>query len=471
MVLVPDSQMPALLGAQANRRQDLRGLESGRRPVMSIPVVTVGQAQEMTWSAAWNGCMDRSPSSGDATDLTELLAACQSGLARAAVVADGSEGLTASLVDRLGAVGVADHRPHRQPTEAARLRGTRGSVCTAGVEPADLAGRIAEAVAELTGSDARHPGTSWTGRSQVPALRRRARERPAASREPSASGTCHRGVGSGRLSRTDHRRRQHRRRTRREGKSVLLVDADSYGASIAAVLGLLDESAGLAQACRLADQGVLDAEALRRVASTGAHQPRDLPGPHRHHPRGPLDGTARVSPVHCPGTRPAAVSPTWWSWTPGSAWKRTKSSASTPWLRAGTRPPCAAGTGGHCLRRWSRRRRGRAAAGPRSYRAGSGGAPGLPGGGDEQGPGVGCGACAGTAVARRLGAVRTARRLLGCLPAGRPRRSRRGAARRLAAAGSGARVDAAAEPSRNWFVHLPSENAKSSVFSSTARRR
>jgi MinD-like ATPase involved in chromosome partitioning or flagellar assembly len=52
-----------------------------------------------------------------------------------------------------------------------------------------------------------------------------------------------------------------------DGKSVLLVDADSYGASIAAVLGLMDESAGLAQACRLADQGLLDAEALRKVAT------------------------------------------------------------------------------------------------------------------------------------------------------------------------------------------------------------
>jgi MinD-like ATPase involved in chromosome partitioning or flagellar assembly len=52
-----------------------------------------------------------------------------------------------------------------------------------------------------------------------------------------------------------------------DGKQVLLVDADSYGASIAAVLGLLDESAGLAQACRLADQGALDASALQKVAT------------------------------------------------------------------------------------------------------------------------------------------------------------------------------------------------------------
>jgi MinD-like ATPase involved in chromosome partitioning or flagellar assembly len=51
-----------------------------------------------------------------------------------------------------------------------------------------------------------------------------------------------------------------------DGKSVLLVDADSYGASVGAVLGLLDEAAGLAQACRLADQGLLDSESLLRVA-------------------------------------------------------------------------------------------------------------------------------------------------------------------------------------------------------------
>ncbi|GAP54269.1 hypothetical protein AHiyo6_08340, partial [Arthrobacter sp. Hiyo6] len=51
------------------------------------------------------------------------------------------------------------------------------------------------------------------------------------------------------------------------GRSVLLVDADSYGASVAGSLGLLDESAGLAQACRLADQGQLSGEALLRVAT------------------------------------------------------------------------------------------------------------------------------------------------------------------------------------------------------------
>lgn len=52
----------------------------------------------------------------------------------------------------------------------------------------------------------------------------------------------------------------------RLGISTLLVDADVYGAVIGQVLGLLDESAGLAVAARQAGNGVLDAAALGRSA-------------------------------------------------------------------------------------------------------------------------------------------------------------------------------------------------------------
>jgi MinD-like ATPase involved in chromosome partitioning or flagellar assembly len=44
------------------------------------------------------------------------------------------------------------------------------------------------------------------------------------------------------------------------------VDADTYAAGVATYLGLLDESAALAHACRLADQGLLDVPALERAA-------------------------------------------------------------------------------------------------------------------------------------------------------------------------------------------------------------
>lgn len=52
-----------------------------------------------------------------------------------------------------------------------------------------------------------------------------------------------------------------------DGKRVLLIDADSYGASVAANLGLLDESATFAQACRSADQGLLNVNTLSGIAS------------------------------------------------------------------------------------------------------------------------------------------------------------------------------------------------------------
>jgi MinD-like ATPase involved in chromosome partitioning or flagellar assembly len=57
----------------------------------------------------------------------------------------------------------------------------------------------------------------------------------------------------------------------RKGIDVLLIDADTYGASIAQVLGLLDESSGVAAACRHANAGRLDVVALTRCA-------RQVPG-------------------------------------------------------------------------------------------------------------------------------------------------------------------------------------------------
>ena len=52
----------------------------------------------------------------------------------------------------------------------------------------------------------------------------------------------------------------------RLGVSTLLIDADTYGPSVAQQLGLLSDTSGLAAACRLAGQGRLDAAALHRVS-------------------------------------------------------------------------------------------------------------------------------------------------------------------------------------------------------------
>src|SRR4029450_11154857 len=53
------------------------------------------------------------------------------------------------------------------------------------------------------------------------------------------------------------------------GHEALLVDADTYGASVAQALGMLDESAGIAAAARAANQGALDVRRLGTLAPRG----------------------------------------------------------------------------------------------------------------------------------------------------------------------------------------------------------
>ena len=65
------------------------------------------------------------------------------------------------------------------------------------------------------------------------------------------------------------------------GQSVLLIDADSYGGAIAPTLGLIDDAAGFAAACRLAESGTLtagDIENLSHSVSTSAGKLRVLSG-------------------------------------------------------------------------------------------------------------------------------------------------------------------------------------------------
>jgi Mrp family chromosome partitioning ATPase len=233
---------------------------------MSIPVVTVGPAQE-----AVVGGLERLH--GPVTvvrrcsELAELMAACQSGLALAAVVAEGCEELTATLVDRLGAVGVSIVALTGDPAEAARLTAIGVATASADIEPAALALRISETVGRDGGSLASRtfPDAGFADFSSGFHV---------SSEEPEPEAAA---AGSGRVIAVWGPTGAPGRtlvavnmaaELAAEGKSVILVDADSYGASVSAMLGLLEESAGLAQACRLADQGLLDADALGRTATT-----------------------------------------------------------------------------------------------------------------------------------------------------------------------------------------------------------
>ncbi|MFV0461725.1 MAG: CpaE family protein [Nostocoides sp.] len=63
-----------------------------------------------------------------------------------------------------------------------------------------------------------------------------------------------------------------------EGKQALLIDADTWGASVAQSLALVDEAPGLVAAVRAADQGRLDEMELARLAPSVAAHWRVLTG-------------------------------------------------------------------------------------------------------------------------------------------------------------------------------------------------
>jgi MinD-like ATPase involved in chromosome partitioning or flagellar assembly len=358
----------------------------------AISVVTVGDSGSRVIDEL-ERARDRVTVVRRCPELAALLAACQSGLAQAAVVAAGAEGLSATLVDRLAAVGVAVVALANGDEETKRLHGIGVTVDRPDVSAAQLAATIAKAVAARAHSsrggyshareasdhsdaspgqdewsknddgaqrsgptspgpvagphqmthDAAHSGASafqagsrreeadnapsrgrpaidaGTGTGDAAAGEtpsseardegssprkhveqgRRGRFRPARKRGRSAES-----LGAGASSRTLRRSRGVQEATVRDtggdtggparllavwgpigspgrttialnmaaelavtGKNVLVVDADTYGSSMAAALGLLDEAASLAHACRVADQGLLSASELRRIAT------------------------------------------------------------------------------------------------------------------------------------------------------------------------------------------------------------
>lgn len=299
-------------------------------------------------------------------ELAELLAACQNGLAQAAVVASGADELSATLVDRLAAVGVSVVAIAATETEAQRLRGLGAVPVAEQATPELLSQVVASAVQSRRWLDA-----SGYAVPTVPDARAasggNSRQDPYDDVSPTAAATASSGgsnqgaapdgtssptsgvegesdatQGRPPRSRTElategspatlwgrTRQRFHHQAKAAEGQkpaakaaraardpsqakspapitdkdalpgsstlvavwgpigspgrttvainlaaeqaatgmSVMVIDADSYGASIAAALGLLEESASFAQACRAADQGSLSAAQFAAITT------------------------------------------------------------------------------------------------------------------------------------------------------------------------------------------------------------
>lgn len=229
------------------------------------------------------------------TELAELVAACQSGLAQVAIVAGDVGGLNGALADRLsiaraGLVVLCDDDGQRT-----RLQTLGISVVPLNVPAAELAVLIADTAmrardgAERTKSGHTHATLGYSHLGLVgaagsgPGSGRGADHVTVSDTEPkpgtslgedghraSAPGVFGRVLAvwgpSGAPGRSTVAVNM-AAELAAAGRRVLLIDADTYGASVATMLGLLDESAGLAQACRLADQGVLDGAAMQRISA------------------------------------------------------------------------------------------------------------------------------------------------------------------------------------------------------------
>ncbi|MFD1212680.1 CpaE family protein [Arthrobacter sp. GCM10027362] len=242
---------------------------------MSIPVVTVGEGPN-----DFVGGLERLHGPVTVvrrcTELAELMAACQSGLARAAIIASGSAELGVALLERLHGAGVAVVVLTDDGDEQRRLEALGVRHGGHGLAPEALAELVADAV--RSAEDKPAPGGPHTGHAD-PAAALQPMPAGFAAQEPARDGE---GAGGeviavwgpagapGRTLLAVNLAAEYAA----AGRRVLLVDADTYAAGAATYLGLLDESAALAHACRLADQGLLDAPTLERatvkVAVSGA---------------------------------------------------------------------------------------------------------------------------------------------------------------------------------------------------------
>jgi MinD-like ATPase involved in chromosome partitioning or flagellar assembly len=230
------------------------------------------------WESELVGALDRADHGVSVVrrcvDVSELLAVAATGTGQAALLSAELRRLDADAIARLEAAGVAVVGLVEPGDEAsaARLRqlGVQ-QVLPADTAPEDIARALRQAVSGPSASSHRDIADP---RAALPALGEpwEPRERPAGPGRvvavwgpTGAPGRTTVAVGI-----ADE--------AARLGVSTLLVDADVYGGVIAQVLGLLDESPGLAGAARQAGAGTLDADTLVRLAWSVRPQLRVLTG-------------------------------------------------------------------------------------------------------------------------------------------------------------------------------------------------
>ncbi|KQR16645.1 P-loop NTPase [Cellulomonas sp. Leaf334] len=199
-------------------------------------------------------------------DLTELLAAAEAGLGRLAVVSGDLDLLdreAIELLHRAGVrvVGIGDAT---RPWLGERLVALGADlVAVAPHDEASASDVVREALAILGAAPDGAPEPSWPDEHTV---RRPARGLVVAVWGPTGA--------PGRTTVAVNVAAE----LAAAGRRTLLVDADTYGGSVAQVVGMLDEAPGLAAAARAAGQGTLDLMTLARLTPTIAPDLRVLSG-------------------------------------------------------------------------------------------------------------------------------------------------------------------------------------------------
>lgn len=276
---------------------------------MSVSVLT---AVTGAWEAPLVAGLERSPGEVHVVrrcvDLAELLSAAAAGLGRAAVVSSDLHRLDREALGQLAQACVAVVGLHDPDDETSRHRLEAlgvARVLPADAEPDRIATALADAVQELLD---RQPEAHRRARIALadPADALAVRQRPAypAPTEPGerARSGAARGTVIAVWGPTGAPGRTTVALTLATelaglGANTLIVDADTYGASVAQALGLLDESGGIAGAVRSANQGALTAERLARLAPTILPRLRVLTGLPR--------------PSRWPELRPSALDALW----------------------------------------------------------------------------------------------------------------------------------------------------------------
>jgi len=253
---------------------------------VALPLLT---AVTGVWEAPLVSALERAPGVEvvrRCADLAELVAAARAGHGRAALLSADLRGVDRTVLARLAATGVAVvgvTGPPGDPGSGEQSRrlqalGVRHAV-PADADGAAVAASVAAAVEDLASREA---GAAGTGDPAAALAGRPGGAWGGAGEDDEAPGEA----GTGRLVAVWGAAGAPGRTTvattlatelaalvdRRGEGDALLADADTWSASTAQVLGLLDESAGIAAACRAAATGALTSQRLAALA------PPVLPG-------------------------------------------------------------------------------------------------------------------------------------------------------------------------------------------------